>query len=255
MVRSPCFGHHVPVTATSHPPFRPGQAPAGDAHATARQRASGASSPESPAATRAPGRTWKDPRLLIGLVIVAVCVLLGARLMATADDTVAVWSVRSDMPAGATVGTGDLVRQDLRFGSPELASRYLSAEDALPEGILLSRDVAAGELLPRAALASTGGPELVEVPIALASEAVPSTLRTGELVDVWVTPPADTGQEPRAVRVLHQVHVVSAPRDTTALGPSATRQVVVGLPSEDEGVLASALARLSVGTAVIIRRG
>jgi hypothetical protein len=55
--------------------------------------------------------------------------------------------------------------------------------------------------------------------------------------------------------VLHQVHVVAAPRDATALGPSATRQVVVGLPADDEGVLASALARLSAGTAVIVRRG
>ncbi|HSE09427.1 MAG TPA: hypothetical protein VLB29_12240 [Nocardioidaceae bacterium] len=185
----------------------------------------------------------------------AVCVLLGARLMATADDTVGVWSVSSDLPAGASVDLGDLERQDLRFGSPELAARYLSADDVLPEGVVLGRDVAAGELLPRAALETSSAEEMVEIPIALASEAVPSTLRVGERVDVWVTPPAESGQEPRATRVLEQVHVVAAPRSGNTLGPSATRQVVVGLPADDQGVLGSALGRLSTGSAVIVRRG
>ena len=167
----------------------------------------------------------------------------------------AVWAARSDLPAGTEVSLADLERQDLRFSSPELAASYLSADDVLPEGTLLARDVAGGELLPRAALSTGEGPDVVEVPIALPSEAVPSTLRAGEVVDVWVTPAAEVGPEPRAVRVLHEVRVVAVPRNSSALGPSSTRQVVVGLPAEDESVLGTALARLSTGTAVIVRRG
>ena len=34
-----------------------------------------------------------DPRLWVGVAIVAVCVVAGARLLAAADDTVAVWAV------------------------------------------------------------------------------------------------------------------------------------------------------------------
>src|SRR4051794_41892142 len=60
-----------------------------------------------PAASRASTQGWRDPRLLAGVVIVAVCVLLGARVMAAADDTVAVWSARPAPTAGSTVAPRD----------------------------------------------------------------------------------------------------------------------------------------------------
>lgn len=219
------------------------------------ERSSAAGPPGSPAATTARGRTWRDPRLLVGILIVAVCVLLGARLLASADDTVSVWSVRDDMPAGSVITVADLQRQELRFDSAVLAARYVSAADAVPAGTVLAREVAAGELLPRAALAADVPADLVEVPIALASESVPATLRAGELVDVWVTREDGSGGLRPAVRVLEQVRVVALPQNGGALGPSATRQVVVGIPAEDESTVAMALGQLSGGTAVIVRRG
>lgn len=215
----------------------------------------GAGPPESPAASRAPRRSWKDPRLLVGVVIVAVCVLSGARILAGADDTVPVWSVRVDRAAGEDLGRGDLQRVDLRFATPDLAQRYVSADDELPADAVLTREVAAGELLPRAALGS-GPPEyLAELPVALPADAVPASLRSGELVDVWVTPAEDSGAPPRAVRILRQVRVVAVPRTGGAFGPSATRQVVVGVTEEDENQLGSAIAQLATGTPLLVRRG
>jgi len=243
------------VKAASRQQIASGAALVGSGPQDARSRTRASAPPESPPATRVPGRTWKDPRLLAGVAIVAVCVLLGARLLATADDTVPVWSVRADASAGTPVTADDLQRVDLRFGSPAVAGSYLSAEDPLPEGTVLTRDLAGGELLPRSALGPAGEEELVEVPIALPSHAVPATLRTGEHVDVWVAPSEDTGRLPRAVRVLEGVRVVAVPRDASALGPSTSRQVVVGMPAADEGRLATALAQLASGAAVIVRRG
>jgi hypothetical protein len=229
--------HSPPTAATNGVPATAGNAPA------------------SPSAARAPGRSWRDPRLMAGIVIVAACVLLGARLFASADDTVAVWSVGADLPAGSVLSTADLERVDLRFGTPEVAGRYLPADAPLPTGSMLTRDVAAGELLPRTAVGTGEPADVVEVPLAVTAEAVPATLRAGEVIDVWVTPAALAGQAPRAVRVLEQVRVVSVPRSGSALGPSATRQVVVGLEAGQESLLPTALARLSDGTAVIVRRG
>jgi hypothetical protein len=220
-----------------------------------RERLPGSGTPESPLATRVPRRSWRDPRLLVGIAIVAVCILLGARLLAAADDTVAVWSVRHDMLAGTALTPEDLQAVHLRFGSPELAGRYLSAAGAPPAATVVTRDVAAGELLPRGALGSGGTVDLVEVPVALPSDAVPSTLRAGELVDIWVTPSSETGRASRAVRVLEQVRVMAVPHSGTALGPSSTQQVVVGVRAEDEARLATALAQLSDGSAVVVRRG
>ena len=57
-----------------------------------------------PASTRAaaggprhpPG--WRDPRLWIGVAIVAVSVVVGSRLLAAADDSVAVWALPATWP-------------------------------------------------------------------------------------------------------------------------------------------------------------
>ncbi len=220
-----------------------------------RDRSTAAAASESPPAARAPRRTWKDPRLLVGVAVVALCVLSGARILATADDTVAVWAVRSDLSAGEALTAADLRREDLRFGSQDLAARYLPADGPVPDATVLSRDVASGELLPRDALQTGEAVALVEVPIALASDAVPVTLRTGELVDVWVTATNQSGEVPRAVRVLDQVRVMAVPRNASALGPSSTQQVVVGIDADEQSRLASALGQLVGGTAVIVRRG
>lgn len=243
-----------PVKTASHQQFQHG-APVANGSGPARERSATAGAPQSPVAARATRRTWKDPRLLVGITIVAVSVLLGARLLATADDTVTVWSVRSDVPAGTPITAEDLQGAQLRFGSPELAGRYLPADSPLPEGAVLTRDLAAGELLPRDAVGDGGTVDLVEVPIALPADAVPATLRAGELVDVWVTPKAEAGEAPRALLVLEQVRVTAVPRSTSALGPSSTQQVVVGLPVDEQSRLAGALAQLSEGSAVIVRRG
>lgn len=207
----------------------------------------------SPPARRTAGPSWRDPRLLVGVLLVAGSVLLGAQLLAGADDTVDVWSVRGDLTAGTPVTARDLQPAQVRFTSAELAGRYLSADD-LPDGMVLLRDVAAGELLPRAAVGSAPRERLAELPVSVASEAVPAGLRVGELVDVWVTRPAEGTQERRAVRVLEQVRVIAAPDRSSALGPASTRQVLVGVPA-DEQLLADALAGLADGGAVLVRRG
>lgn len=197
---------------------------------------------------------WRDPRLLFGIAIVAVCVLAGSRLLATADDTVAVWSTQRDLPAGTVLTPGDLEGSEIRFASAGTAERYVSASDAV-SGMVVTRDLAAGELLPRSAL---GGEEdatdVAELPISVLSDAVPADLEPGQVVDVWVTP-GDGGEPRQAVQVLTGVRVVDAPQNTGALGPSSTRQVVVGVPADDEDVLARALASLTQGTTVLVRQG
>ena len=70
---------------------------------------------------------WRNPRLLLGVVLVAGSVLLGARLLAAADDTVGVWALSRDLPAGATVGKGDLERRQIRFPDVDTANGYLAA--------------------------------------------------------------------------------------------------------------------------------
>lgn len=194
----------------------------------------------------------------MGVALVAVCALLGARLLGGADDTVGVWAVRNALEPGQGVGASDLVRREVGFAGAGTADAYLSADTALPDGSTASRAVGAGELLPRAALGTAGTGSLTEVPLSVETEAAPSTLRVGTMVDVWVTPDAavtdadaSTGPAPRSVLVFDDVAVLSVPRTSTSLGPTATRQVIVGIGEDQQGRLPTSLAALAAGSVLL----
>jgi hypothetical protein len=218
----------------------------------------------SPPARRAPRSRWRDPRLAVGVGVVALCALLGGRLFAGADDLVAVWAARSSMHAGQRVQAGDLVSRQVRFADQADADLYLSAGGDPPTGVL-ARSVGAGELLPRAAIGARSAPDLTEVPLSVDTEAVPSTLHVGSTVDVWVsaqTPASElaagggsaAGRTGRAALVLDDVSVVALPAQTASLGPTATRQVVVGVGDDQRSRLPAAISALSGGAVVLTTR-
>jgi hypothetical protein len=201
----------------------------------------------SPAAVRAGGVRWRDPRLAVGLAVIALCTLLGARALAAADDTVAVWAAGHTLSAGERVGAEDLVRVDVRFGSQSAADRYLSANGGLPDGAVVDRAVDEGELLARSAVAGAGAAALTEVPLSVETGAVPDTLRVGATVDVYVTLRDSTA----AQLVLDDVAVVAAPVSGTSLGPTATRQVIVGVRQDQAARLPRSLAALAGGAVTL----
>lgn len=210
--------------------------------------------PASPPATRVQRSRLRDPRLVVGAALVALSTLLGARLLGGADESVGVWVARGDMPAGRPLTVDDLVRREVRFAAQGDADRYLSSEEPPPTGAVLARAVGAGELVPRRALGAASTASLTEVPVSVGSEAVPATVGTGSVVDVWVTPDDAASGGPRgarSVRVFDDVPVVSAPRTGTSLGPSATRQVIVGITEAQASALPTALAALSRGAVIL----
>jgi hypothetical protein len=215
----------------------------------------------SPPALRPARNRWRDPRLVVGLAVVAVCALLGARALAAADDTVQVWAARVTLEAGQRVGPGDLVRREVRFADQAGADRYLSPGSALPSDAAVDRRVGAGELLPRSALGGPAAASLTEVPLSVGTEAVPATVREGSVVDVWVTPQVPgSGENPagsvvrRATLVFDDVPVVSAPATGTSLGPTATRQLVVGIGADQNARLPRSIAALARGDVTLTSR-
>ena len=90
---------------------------------------------------------------------------------------------------------------------------------------------------------------------------MPSTVRAGSVVDVWVTPaaaaapPTARGADPaRAALVFDDVAVVSVPRTGSSLGPTATRQVIVGVDEDQQARLPLSLAALAGGTVLLTAR-
>ncbi len=165
MAPSSLAGHDVPVALNL-------------GEATAAASAHGGRQPglDVPAALRGQRPAWRDPRLWIGIVLVAASVVVGARVLAAADDTVQVWSTARDLGAGQRVEADDLVAQRVRFADTDALDGYFTVDDELPADLELTRSVAAGELLPRGAVGTPDETGLVEVPVAVEPELVPPSV-------------------------------------------------------------------------------
>jgi len=141
----------------------------------------------TPAAIRSTKPGWRDPRLWIGVAIVAASVLLGAKLIGGAEQSVAVWSVSRDLSEGDDLTAADLVERKVRFVNAADADVYVSAEEPLPEGMTLTREVQAGELLPRSAFGSSDAAGRQTMSLSFSGPGVPAGLDRGDRVAVWAT--------------------------------------------------------------------
>lgn len=197
-------------------------------------------------------RPWRDPRLVLGALLVLVSTLVGAAVVASAGSSTGYWAVRSDVRAGAPVQRSDLVMAEAHL--PADAARHLLATDqALParlDDLVWAQDVADGTLVTRTALADRGREDVTELPLTVLSGAAPTDLRRGDRVDVWVGPGPgdDTGQ--RSVRVLRDVRVVSSGGSVPIEG-GLSRTVLVDVP-EDE-LSGSVVSTVAAGHVTMVR--
>lgn len=146
--------------------------------------------PTSPAAVRLRRPGWRDPRLLAGVVLVAVSVALGSALVSSAGRTVPVYAATQALVPGDAVDTGTLAVRQVRLGTA--LDAYLRADAPLPDGFVVTRTVDAGELVPRTAVAPES--DLGLRPVAIEPDGVlPAGLRAGATVDLWFVPEVSTG--------------------------------------------------------------
>lgn len=136
----------------------------------------------APPASRLARARWRDPRLLVGVVLVLLPVAIGARVVAEADERVQVWSVTRDLGAGATLAADDLAVRAVRLDAT--AERYLAASEDLT-GFVLTRAVGRDELLPLAAVARVGSPDRRRVVVEVDRVAA-TGLAKGRVVDLYV---------------------------------------------------------------------
>ncbi len=212
-----------------------------------------------PSAVRASTPGWRDPRLWIGIAIVAVSVVAGARLLSSADETVALWAVSADMGAGDVVSEDDLVVQRVRFADAQRLDLYFSADEQMPSDLELLRGVGEGELLPRAAVGSSAESDVLQVPISVAAERVPVSIGAGSVVDVMIVArPAQPGARAPigpGEAALEGVTVVAAPPLADSFGTSGERQLDLAVPEADAQAFFELLNSLESPVLTVLRRG
>lgn len=206
-----------------------------------------------PPATRAARPGWRDPRLWVGVLLVVVSVVAGARLLAAADDTVSVWAVSTDAGPGSQLTADDLVAHRVRFADADQLAGYFTVDDELPADLRLLRGVGAGELLPRAALGTADtAPDTVELPVAVDADQVPGSVRAGSVVDVYLRDPSARSET--SDPVLAQATVVDAPALEDGFGTvTGRRQLVVAVPADDASAFLAALGRIENPVLTVVR--
>lgn len=216
----------------------------------------------------------------MGLLVVAVSVVVGARVLASADDTVAVWAARDDLVAGTTASPDDVEAVQVRFRDADRLGSYLPADRAWDPELVLLRDVAAGELVPSTAAGEEREVAVRLLPVAVEPSQVPPGVRPGSVVDVWaagvdvVTGQGDgaatggvgaapsspgSGASPGtgagALLVLEGVRVVEAPDPSSQVGSIAERQLVLEVPEDQLEAIPAALEALAAGAVTVAQRG
>ncbi|HEY5230122.1 MAG TPA: SAF domain-containing protein [Galbitalea sp.] len=170
---------------------------------------------------------WIDPRFLIGIVLVVVSVLGVDALVTAANASVEVLAARSPLTPGERVHASDLVPTSVRVG--RTAALYLRASDVPAAGVVVTRSVAPGELVPHSAIGSEAGRSLTSIVVSVNS-ALAASISPGSRVDLWASQPANAAGD-------------GAGSETTAGGEAGT----------DGGAGAFAAPTVLVSSAIVVR--
>jgi hypothetical protein len=194
----------------------------------------------------------------MGLAIVAASIVVGALVLGTSDDTVPVWAAADTLGEGHVLSADDLVVRRVRLDDGT-ASRYFSADDQLPGDLRLGREVEAGELLPRAAVARTGARDLRQVPISVSPDQVPGAVGVGDVVDVYLRPASHTACADSPVcdgrPVLSAVTVSEAPPVDATFGTDGSRSLVLAVTAAEAERFFRLLASTDDASLTVVGRG
>jgi len=183
--------------------------------------------------------TWRDPRLLVGLVLVLGATVAGGLLVAGADDTVAVLSARETLVRGDVLSEADL--RVVRVRLDEVGDAYLLAGTKLAADSVALRTVPAGELLPASAVGRAQ--ELDSRPVALDWQGPrPDGLVRGAAVDLWVSAREGTSDFGEPELLVGSADVFAVVEGGGGLGSQSGTQVQVMLEPDGVRSLLAALA-------------
>lgn len=129
-----------------------------------------------------------DPRLVIGVLLVVASVAGVYAIVTAADRSALVYSATGPLAPGERVYPADLGLSTVRLG--DSMDHYLKAGDVSSDGVLITRAIAAGELIPASAVGSPASLRLASVVVGVNGQ-LSKSIAPGAVVDVWASPTLD----------------------------------------------------------------
>lgn len=172
---------------------------------------------------------WRDPRLIVGIVLVLVSVLMGSLLVSRLSATTPVLVASVPIVPGDPIRSDDLSTVELRLGEQD--GLYIGATEAIPDGAVATRTIQAGELLPISALGQAADvplrPVVIPVDATVAESVIP-----GADVELWHTASGDEQGDRASARMLVPDAIVRRIDEGSSLG-MRSMAVEVLVPADD----------------------
>jgi hypothetical protein len=154
---------------------------------------------------------WSDARLWLGVSILIGSMFIGAKVMATGEESVTLWRTNTELAAGSQL-----------IGLEAVVVAFNGAQEPYlqglmqPEGIVL-RPIGAGEFIPINAISSVPIVDSRVVTVSVDPLHVAIGLNAGDQVDVWASG-EDGGSALPPVLVLSGLTVVEVATDVVGTG-------------------------------------
>ncbi|MCY7413284.1 MAG: hypothetical protein LH471_09680 [Salinibacterium sp.] len=129
-----------------------------------------------------------DPRLLIGLALVAASVAGVVVIVSASDESVLVYAARDALAPGDRVRAPDL--QELSVQLQDAHKFYLASDSIPDDGFVVTKPVGAGELIPSSATGSLDGLRVTALVISVNGQ-LAASVAPGAVVDIWAARETD----------------------------------------------------------------
>ncbi|KGJ72922.1 hypothetical protein GY21_12235 [Cryobacterium roopkundense] len=191
-------------------------------------------------------RSWFDPRFAIGIALVVASVVGVAAIVTTADRTSGVYVARSTLVVGDHIDVGDVNLEHVRLGGSE--ARYVTPARLPREGLLVTRTVQAGELIPLGAVGTRAGESVTSIVVSVRPTLAASVV-AGSAVDVWAAKKTGSSQFAPPGVLVPAASVVRIIADTGLMATTDGQSVEILLP---KGMVGAVLESVANGDAVSV---
>lgn len=195
----------------------------------ANDNAPGTIGASAPRTRRLTGRRGLDPRFLLGLALVSASIAGVWFVVAGVDTSVAVYAAQAPLQVGDRVVASDLVVTPVRLESA--GKLYVTPESLPADGLLVTRTVAAGELLPKTAVGTSAGASVTRL-VVDTTETLSGSLTPGALADVWAAKQVERGRFGPPVVLVSSASVVRVIEKTGLMTGGSGQSVEILVPRE-----------------------
>lgn len=168
--------------------------------------------------------SWKDPKLIVGILLVLASVVGVISLVGAADQTAEAYTAREAIAVGEKLTVDKLNRVKVRLG--DLEQHYLTPATGVADGLVAAQRIGKDQLVPRASFGLPDG--LGRKPVAVTvDEALPAQAVAGSRVDVWVALPDTRNGFSQPTLLLPGAEIAQITPGSTALGSARSTVVMV----------------------------